>query len=194
MKFSLIPVVLVAAFAASGAVAQDSAAPSSSVSSSVSSSMSSSASGSVPTSMSSSAMSGGSGGEGGATVCTVLGGEPRAQPAGCPYSSTTTPSYDLSSLISYFIGGYTRGPEGKSPDEVANEMAGSVLKYYPTLTTPKSDLQKSFAEAISATINAIADGKLQASDLAPASRAVPENLLQYGVAAAAIVAAGAFAL
>ncbi|SOV06987.1 uncharacterized protein UDID_05809 [Ustilago sp. UG-2017a] len=190
MKFSLIPVVLVAAFAASGAVAQDSAAPSSSVSSS----MSSSASGSVPTSMSSSAMSGGSGGEGGATVCTVLGGDPRAQPAGCPYSSTTTPSYDLSSLISYFIGGYTRGPEGKSPDEVANEMAGSVLKYYPTLTTPKSDLQKSFAEAISATINAIADGKLQASDLAPASRAVPEHLLQYGVAAAAIVAAGAFAL
>ncbi|KAJ1023030.1 hypothetical protein NDA13_005078 [Ustilago tritici] len=190
MKFSLIPVVLVAAFAASGAVAQDSAAPSSSVSSS----MLSSASGSVPTSMSSSAMSGGSGGEGGATVCTVLGGDPRAQPAGCPYSSTTTPSYDLSSLISYFIGGYTRGPEGKSPDEVANEMAGSVLKYYPTLTTPKSDLQKSFAEAISATINAIADGKLQASDLAPASRAVPEHLLQYGVAAAAIVAAGAFAL
>lgn len=102
--------------------------------------------------------------------------------------------FAVSSLISYFIGGYTRGPEGKSPDEVANEMAGSVLKYYPTLTTPKSDLQKSFAEAISATINAIADGKLQASDLAPASRAVPEHLLQYGVAAAAIVAAGAFAL
>ena len=97
-------------------------------------------------------------------------------------------------MISYFIGGYTRGPEAKSPDEVANEMAGSVLKYYPTLTVSKSEIAQSFADAISQTINAIADGKLQASDLAPASRAVPEHLLQYGVAAAAIVAAGAFAL
>lgn len=73
-------------------------------------------------------------------------------------------------------------------------MAGEVLKYYPTLTVSKSVLEQEFASAISATINAIADGKLQASDLAPASRAVPEHLLQYGVAAAAIVAAGAFAL
>jgi hypothetical protein len=104
------------------------------------------------------------------------------------------PTPAVSSLISYFIGGYTRGPEGKSPDEVANEMAGSVLQYYPTLTTPKSDLQKEFASAISATINAIADGKLQASDLAPASRNVPENAIKYGAAIAAVVAAGAFAL
>ena len=100
----------------------------------------------------------------------------------------------VSSLISYFIGGYTRGPEGKSVEAVANEMAGSVLQYYPTLTVSESVLEQQFASAISATINAIADGKLQASDLAPAGRNVPEHLLQYGVAAAAIVAAGAFAL
>ncbi|GAC74130.1 hypothetical protein PANT_10d00030 [Moesziomyces antarcticus T-34] len=189
MKFSLAPVALLA-FAAGAAVAQESSA--SSMSSSMSGSMSSSASSAAPTSMS--ASSGGSGGSGGSNVCTVLGGDPRAQPAGCPYSSTTTPTYDLSSLISYFIGGYTRGPEAKSPDEVANEMAGSVLQYYPTLTTPKSDLQKEFASAISATINAIADGKLQASDLAPASRNMPENAIKYGAAIAAVVAAGAFAL
>jgi hypothetical protein len=54
--------------------------------------MSSSASSAAPTSMS--ASSGGSGGSGGSNVCTVLGGDPRAQPAGCPYSSTTTPTYD----------------------------------------------------------------------------------------------------
>ncbi|SNX85170.1 uncharacterized protein MEPE_03879 [Melanopsichium pennsylvanicum] len=195
MKFSLAPIALLAAFAASGAVAQDSSVSSASGSSSMmssssaSSSMSSSSSAAQPTSMSSSA-----GGESSGEVCTVLGGDPRAQPAACHYSSTSTPPYNLSSLISYFIYGYTRGPEGKSPEDVANEMAGSVLQYYPTLTTPKSDLQKSFAEAISATIHAIADGTLQASDLAPAGRAVPEHLLQYGVAAAAIVAAGAFAL
>ncbi|SPO28587.1 uncharacterized protein UTRI_04465 [Ustilago trichophora] len=192
MKFTLVPVALLAAFAASGAVAQDSSAASSSMmSSSASGSMSSSSGSAMPTSMSSSAMGGGSGG---AQLCTVLGGDPRAQPAGCPYSSTTTPPYDLNSLISYFIKGYTRGPEAKSPDEVAHEMAGSVFKYYPTLTVSKEAIAQSFANAISQTINAIADGKLQASDLAPASRAVPEHLLQYGVAAAAIVAAGAFAL
>lgn len=100
----------------------------------------------------------------------------------------------VSSLISYFIGGYTRGPQAKSPDDVASEMAGSVLHYYPTLTVSESALAQSFAEAISNTIHAIADGQLKASDLAPASRAMPEHLLQYGVAAAAIVAAGAFAL
>lgn len=100
----------------------------------------------------------------------------------------------VNSLISYFIGGYTRGPEGKPVDEVAGEMAGSVLKYYPTLLTPEAELQSSFAVAISNTINAIADGSLQKSDLAPAGRNVPENLIQYGIAAAAVVAAGAFAL
>lgn len=73
-------------------------------------------------------------------------------------------------------------------------MAGSVLKYYPTLTVSKDVLESSFAEAISATIHAIADGQLQASDLAPASRNIPENSLKYGAAIAAVVAAGAFAL
>ena len=73
-------------------------------------------------------------------------------------------------------------------------MADSVLQYYPTLTTPESVLQKQFASAISATIDTIAKGQLKASDLAPASRNVPENALKYGAAIAAVVAAGAFAL
>lgn len=106
----------------------------------------------------------------------------------------TLSSATVSSLISYFIYGYTRGPEAKSPDEVANQMAGSVLQYYPTLTVPKSELAVSFAEAISATIQAVADGKLKESDLHAPNAAVPEHLIQWGVAAAAIVAAGAFAL
>ena len=92
MKFTLVPVALLAAFAASGAVAQDSSSMSSSMSmsSSASGSMSSSSSGAQPTSMSSSSMGGGSN----AQYCTVLGGDPRAQPHGCPYSSTSTPPYN----------------------------------------------------------------------------------------------------
>ena len=38
------------------------------------------------------------------------------------------------------------------------------------------------------------NGQLQKSDLAPASRNVPDHLLHYGVAAAAVFAAGAFVL
>lgn len=106
----------------------------------------------------------------------------------------------VNSLISYFIYGYTRGPEAKSPDEVASQMAGSVLQYYPTLTTPKAELASSFAVAISNTIQAVADGKLALSDLHSPNGAfgermnLPKNLIQWGVAGAAIVAAGAFAL
>ncbi|PWZ03633.1 hypothetical protein BCV70DRAFT_197830 [Testicularia cyperi] len=188
VKFSLAPLALVAVLGASSVFAQESSV--SSASSSMSSaSGSSSASSAAPTSMSS---SGGSGS--GSNVCTALAGDPRSQPYGCPYSSTTVPPYDLSSLVSYLIKGYTRGPEAKSPDEVANEMAGTVLKYYPTLITPKSELQATFAEAISATINAIAEGRLTEADLGPAARNVPDSLLHFGAAAAAIFAAGAFVL
>ncbi|EST08051.1 hypothetical protein PSEUBRA_002448 [Kalmanozyma brasiliensis GHG001] len=196
MKFSILPVALLAAFAATGAVAQDSSSASSSESTSSSASSSVSSSSAAPTSMSSSSSSGSSGGSGGGamSVCTPLGGDARNPPAACPYSSTSIPPYDLNSLISYFIYGYTRGPEAKSPDEVASEMAGSVLQYYPTLTTPESVLAESFAVAISATIQAVADGKLTAADLHSPNAAVPANLIQWGVAAAAIVAAGAFAL
>lgn len=77
-------------------------------------------------------------------------------------------------------------------------MAGSVLQYYPTLVTPRSDLSKAFVEAISATISAVAKGDIPVSALhapnAAAPAAVPEHLIQWGVAAAAIVAAGAIAL
>ncbi|SJX64069.1 uncharacterized protein SRS1_14724 [Sporisorium reilianum f. sp. reilianum] len=189
MKFSIVPVALLAAIAATGAIAQDSSSMASSTSASAS--MSSSASSAAPTSASmSSASSGGSA----SGVCNPLGGDPRARPAGCPYSTTSLPPYNLSSLISYFIYGYTRGPEAKSPEEVANQMAGSVLQYYPTLTTPRSELSASFVEAISATIQAVADGKLTKADLHAPNAAVPEHLIQWGVAAAAIVAAGAIAL
>lgn len=93
MKFSIVPVALLAAFAASGAVAQDtSAAPATASSSASATSSSSSSSSAAPTSMSSSA-SGSSGGADG-QFCTVLGGDPRAQPHGCPYSSTSTPPYN----------------------------------------------------------------------------------------------------
>ncbi|KAJ9474023.1 hypothetical protein PHBOTO_004076 [Pseudozyma hubeiensis] len=198
MKFSIIPVALLAAFAASGAVAQDSSAASSSSAPASSASGSSSSSSAAPTSMASSSASSGGSGSGAMSVCDPLGGDPRNRPAGCPYSSTTTPPYNLSSLISYFIYGYTRGPEAKSPDEVASEMAGSVLQYYPTLTVPESELAVSFAEAISATIQAVADGSLQKSDLhapnAAVPASIPEHLIQWGVAAAAVVAAGAIAL
>ncbi|CDS01002.1 hypothetical protein [Sporisorium scitamineum] len=166
MKFSIVPVALLAAIATTGAIAQDSSVASS-------------------TSASASSSSG---------VCNPLGGDPRARPAGCPYTTTSLPPYNLSSLISYFIYGYTRGPEAKSPEEVANQMAGSVLQYYPTLTTPRSELSASFVEAISATIQAVADGKLTKADLHAPNAAVPEHLIQWGVAAAAIVAAGAIAL
>ncbi|TKY89954.1 hypothetical protein EX895_001252 [Sporisorium graminicola] len=192
MKFSIFPVALLAAVAATGAIAQDSSVASSTSASATSSSSASSAS---PTSASSSSASSGGPASG---VCDPLGGNPRSRPAGCPYSTTSLPPYNLSSLISYFIYGYTRGPEAKSPEEVANQMAGSVLQYYPTLVTPRSDLSQSFYSAISATIEAVRHGKLNESDLhdpnAAVPAAVPEHLVQWGVAAAAIVAAGAIAL
>lgn len=94
MKFSIVPVALLAAFAASGAIAQDSSVASSS---SVPASSVSSSSSAAPTSMASSSAA--SGGSAAVSVCDPLGGDPRNRPAGCPYSSTTTPPYNREYLF-----------------------------------------------------------------------------------------------
>ncbi|EPQ28271.1 uncharacterized protein PFL1_04098 [Pseudozyma flocculosa PF-1] len=198
VKFTFAPVALVA-FLAGAAFAQDSSssgapAPSSSMSSSAapSSSMSSSSAAPSPTSMSMSSSAGGSGGGSGGSasgVCTVLAGDDPV--GGCPYSSTSTPPYDLNSLMSYLIGGYTRGPEAREPESVANELAGSVVKYYPTLTVSREELQQSFLSAIEASITAVRNGDATI-DAAPAN--IPASLVNLAVAGAAIAAAGAFML
>ncbi|PWN51874.1 hypothetical protein IE53DRAFT_385731 [Violaceomyces palustris] len=125
VKFTFAPLALLAL--AATAMAQESS----------SSSATSSASTASPTSMSS-ASSSASAGAGQSGVCAVLVGDPRYPPHGCPYSSTSTPPYDLNSLMSYLIGGYTAKKEGVHITDVADDLAGSVTKYYPTMTTPKS--------------------------------------------------------
>ena len=51
------------------------------------------------------------------------------------------PLTTVSSLVSFFIGKYSAGPEGKMVSEVAEDMANQVVHYYPTVTASKSDIQ-----------------------------------------------------
>ncbi|KAN0060917.1 hypothetical protein ACQY0O_006651 [Thecaphora frezii] len=191
VKLAFAPIALVACLAGA-AFAQESAPSSSSSSSStaqITSSSSSSSSSASPTSAPSSSSGGPGGGSSASGVCTILEG---ASPAGgCPYSSTSTPPYDLNSLMSYLIGSYTRGPEAREPDSVADQLAGSVLKYYPTLTTPQSVLKQSFLSAIEASITAVRNGEATI-DAAPAH--IPASLVNLAMAGAVMAAAGAFIL
>lgn len=46
------------------------------------------------------------------------------------------------------MGGHSAGKEGKLVSEVAEDKANSVLKYYPTVTESKTQIQKAFEDRI----------------------------------------------
>lgn len=120
--------------------------------------------------------------------------------------------------MGYLIGGYEPGKEGVATEDVANELAGSVLKYYPTLTESREVIASVSAcdsrcsglvwhpsrtffadkllflasfQSFGAALSASIDAA-RASD--SSVRDIPQSAVSFAVAAVAVVAAGAFAL
>lgn len=148
-----------------------------------SSASSSSAASSQPTSSSSS-------GGNDSQVCSILVGKPGVHAHDCTYSSTYTPPYDQSSIINYLLGSYSPGVEATPVDVVATQLAGDVLKYYPTLIVSKADLAGDFKDAISASIDAARQsGKSPYED-----SAITNKALSYGAAFSALVLGAIFVL
>lgn len=124
-------------------------------------------------------------------VCSILVGDPYVGPNDCTFSSTYTPPFDQSSIISYLIGGYQAGVEATPVDHVASSLAGDVIKYYPTLTFSKAQLAGDFKDALSASIEAVRDDPTLLRD---AGFTLPANTLSYLGALAAAVAGAAIVL
>jgi len=99
---------------------------------------------------------GAEGAKGDDDVCVLLQGNPKVhRVAGCgDAKSTTVPPYNLSSLVSYFIGGYEPEKEGKMVSEVASDLAGSVTHYYPTVTASFDDIRYAMYTGIMSSIKA----------------------------------------
>ena len=88
-------------------------------------------------------------------VCSALFGSPKDQPLGeCKEKSTRVPPYNLSSLVDYFVGGYQnqRGNPVKVVD-VADDLADSVVKYYPTVTQSRDVIKYSMYNGLIRTIH-----------------------------------------
>ncbi|WFD19489.1 hypothetical protein MCAP1_001721 [Malassezia caprae] len=146
------------ALAIAGAAAQapqSSNAPSSSASQSGSGSAEPSSGAPAPSS------NGGKGGdsssEGGpsSSVCSALFSDPNVHPYDCQASKTVVPPYNLSSLVNYFVGGYKHDrADGAMVSEVADDLAGSVVKYYPTVTQSREDIQWAMYKGLLASIHA----------------------------------------
>lgn len=76
-------------------------------------------------------------------------------PYDCQASKTVVPPYNLSSLVSYFVGGYKQDrADGAMVSEVADDLAGSVVKYYPTVTQSREYIQWAMYEGLLSTIKA----------------------------------------
>ncbi|CAO1624910.1 unnamed protein product [Sympodiomycopsis kandeliae] len=203
MKFSLAPLALLAL--AGMAIAQDPAPSSSSSSSVASSAMSSSASSSAAPSSSSSQQAqstpapnaGGQDNDG--SSCALLPGyeegKPLMQQYGCTQNaSTSTPVYDSTKLQSYLIGQITKQKEGKEVETVAHDLAKSAVKLYPTLTVPLAEIQESYETAISASIEAIRDGRQELNGALALNKQAATGLYAVAAAGVAVVAGGAFLL
>ena len=106
--------------------------------------------------------SGGSGSEGDdkssrtSPVCSALFGDPNVHQVGtCSHSSTVVPPYNLGSLVSYMIGGYTRSrKDAGMVVDVADELAASVVKYYPTVTQSSDAIKYSMYKGLLHSIRA----------------------------------------
>ncbi|CAO1633091.1 unnamed protein product [Parajaminaea phylloscopi] len=200
MKFTVAPIAL-ALIAAAGVLAQEPASSASNTAASASSSAPASSSSSSSSAAPTSASSGGSGGAGGssggsASACNALPGYDegtvRVPDYGCPYTTTTTPTYDSMKLQSYLIGGHSRGPEGKAISEVASDLAKSVVDIYPTLTASFSNIAEQYVTAISASIDAARKNPQLVAD--SAMNIQGGKIASVAAAAVAVVAGGAFFL
>ena len=87
-------------------------------------------------------------------VCSALFGDPKVHPYDCKAPKTVVPPYNLSSLVSYFVGGYEhkRG-DAAMVSEVADDLADSVLHYYPTVTQSKKSIVYAMYEGILSSIH-----------------------------------------
>ena len=89
-------------------------------------------------------------------VCSALFGDPNVHQVGsCSHSSTVVPPYNLGSLVSYMIGGYTRSrKDAGMVVDVADELAASVVKYYPTVTQSSDAIKYSMYKGLLHSIRA----------------------------------------
>ena len=89
-------------------------------------------------------------------VCSALFGDPNVHQVGsCSHSSTVVPPYNLGSLVSYMIGGYTRSrKDAGMVVDVADELAASVVKYYPTVTQSSDVIKYSMYRGLLHSIRA----------------------------------------
>ena len=89
-------------------------------------------------------------------VCSALFGDPNVHQVGsCSHSSTVVPPYNLGSLVSYMIGGYTRSrKDAGMVVDVADELAASVVKYYPTVTQSSDVIKYSMYRGLLRSIRA----------------------------------------
>jgi len=137
-------------------------------------------------------------------VCSALFGSPKDQPLGdCKEKSTRVPPYNLSSLVDYFVGGYQnqRGNPVKVVD-VADDLADSVVKYYPTVTQSRDVIKYSMYNGLIRTIHEIqGDKKFKPSEemkrppgAEPGNSAVKNMIVPGAVGVAAAVMGGAIFL
>ena len=137
-------------------------------------------------------------------VCSALFGSPKDQPLGeCKEKSTRVPPYNLSSLVDYFVGGYEnqRGNPVKVVD-VADDLADSVVKYYPTVTQSRDVIKYSMYNGLIRTIHEIqGDKKFKPTEemkrppgAEPGNSAVKNMLVPGAVGVAAAVMGGAIFL
>ena len=137
-------------------------------------------------------------------VCSALFGDPNVHQVGsCSHSSTVVPPYNLGSLVSYMIGGYTRSrKDAGMVVDVADELAASVVKYYPTVTQSSDVIKYSMYKGLLHSIRANDKDFDPADEMKRPPGAEQELVLNGatnlvvpgGVAVAAVVLGGAIFL
>ena len=134
-------------------------------------------------------------------VCSALFGDPNVHQVGsCSHSSTVVPPYNLGSLVSYMIGGYTRSrKDAGMVVDVADELAASVVKYYPTVTQSSDVIKYSMYRGLLHSIRANDKDFDPSDEMKRPPGAEPDNgaaalVVPGGVAVAAAVLGGAIFL
>lgn len=117
-------------------------------------------------------------------------------PYDCQASKTVVPPYNLSSLVQYFVGGYKHDrADGAMVSEVADDLAGSVVKYYPTVTQSREDIQWAMYKGLLASIKAQQPGFAPVDEIRPPKDADKINAMigiEDGAKRMAVPAAVAF--
>lgn len=138
-------------------------------------------------------------GGGSTAVCSALFGDPKAGRLGdCSASQTVVPPYNLNSLVSYMVGGYEHNrADDAHVSDVAEDLANSVVKYYPTVTQSKDVIVYAMYTGLLSSIKASVPGFSPVDKIKPppGMPASAERLVVPGaVAVAAAVIGGAVLL